>query len=139
MHSARLRRLWSQRFLGAEELEVVSDPKRLFPTGRGDLAQFPGINSHDRAEYARLVTRQLRSRKVRLLPAVQGGGTIFAVKKKDSDKLREVWHGKQLSEVATRPPPPPLLASPGRLLQLEASDSRPIRTSNVQEGLPVLV
>ena len=35
----------------------------------------------DKHEYARLVVRQLRALKVKLLPSVRGGGTVFAVKK----------------------------------------------------------
>ena len=54
---------------------------------------------------------------------------MFAVGKKDSLKMREVWHGSALSEAARRPPPPPYLASPTSLLHLESSDAEPLLVS----------
>ena len=53
-----------------------------------------------------------------------GGGQIFAVGKKDSKKLREVWHGQRVSQSAPRLPSlldlrvPPLLRTSKPLLPI---------------------
>ena len=60
---------------------------------------------------------------------MSGGGTIFAVSKRNSVNLREVWHGAQVSAAAKAPPRPPWLASPTALLDLESSEDSPIRLS----------
>merc|ERR1712136_144112 len=55
------------------------------------LHKFASIGPCDKAEYALLVVRQLHARKVDLRCWVCGGGAIFSVGNKDSDKLREIW------------------------------------------------
>ena len=57
---------------------------------------------------------------------MRGGGCIFAVGKKDSDKQREVWHGSRVSQASADPPSPPDLASPSALLALECTADDPI-------------
>ena len=54
---------------------------------------------------------------------------MFGVGKRDSTKVREVWHGSRVSDAAIRPPPPPHLASPSALLDLESSLDCPVRLS----------
>ena len=60
---------------------------------------------------------------------VASGGVIFPVGKKDSDKVREVWHGAAVSDAAEPPPPPPHLLTPTSLLGLEASVEKPMLVS----------
>jgi len=92
------------------------------------LAKFATVCTGDLDEYAALVVRQLRSRKVELRAHVRGGGAVFAVGKRDSAKLRlrEVWHGARVSDCALPPPAPPCLAGPTALLDLESSIERPL-------------
>lgn len=108
-------------------------PSVLFASAPQGLRQCPGIKDKDRHEYILLVARQLRAQKVALLRNVRAGGTVFGVSKKDSTKVREVWHGKRVSETALPPPAPPHLASPGALLDLESSAEAPIRM-NKRDG-----
>ena len=91
------------------------------------MSCFAGVLDKDRGEYARLVIRQRRSGEVSLANSFLGGGTVFGVGKKDSDKRRELWHGFAVSAAAMHPTPPPLLASPAALLQLESLDAKPVR------------
>ena len=116
--------------LAPDARAIVSDPAKLFPQAdAASLALFPGVRDSDRSEYIKLVVRQLRSGKVRLWSRIRGGGTVFGVGKKDSAKLREVWHGSKVSAAAVRPPVPPHLASPTALLDLEATTARPVHLS----------
>lgn len=88
---------------------------------------------HEKFEYARLVSLQLPSRKVDPAFDVASGGVIFSVSKKDSSRVREVWHGADVSAAAAAPPPPPHLLAPSSLLGLEASVSSPLRVPK-QDG-----
>ena len=89
---------------------VLNDPTALFPKASGDLRAFPGIPQTDQLEYVRLVGSQLASGKVELRREISGGGVVLARSKKDSDKLREVWHGAAVSESSAEPPAPPHLS-----------------------------
>ena len=62
--------------------------------------------------------RQLRSGKVRLHTEPRAAATLFAIGKKDSDKQRVIWNGKDISLAAKRPPKPPLRATPAALAGL---------------------
>ena len=59
------------------------------------LQKFVSIGPRDKAEHAHLVVRQLHARKIELRCWVCGGGAIFSVGKKDSDKLHEIWDGSR--------------------------------------------
>ena len=85
---------------------VLAGSSTMFREAPGGLNRFEGVKAVDRPEYAKLVARQLISRKVELGRSIKGGGTIFGVGKKDSEKLREVWHGNRVSSAACRPPRP---------------------------------
>jgi hypothetical protein len=97
----------------------------IFPRSAMGLEKFPGVRRADKDEYAKLVALQLRSRKVELVDSVLAGGSVFAVGKKGSAKMREVWDGSRISLASQRPPKPPQLASPTAFLDLEATRSRP--------------
>lgn len=71
------------------------------------------------------MVRQLRSRKVALLPEVKCSASIFTVGK-SSGGLREVWNGHDLSTIAAVPPKPPHLAGVTALVDLEATLESPI-------------
>ena len=74
------------------------------------LHKFASIDPRDKKNYALLVVRQLRARKVDLSCRVSRGGAIFSVGKKDSDKLRPFWDGSRVSGASVCPPPPPTSA-----------------------------
>ena len=76
-----------------------------------------------------MVVKQLRCGKLSLATFCKGGGTTFAVGKPGGERLREVWHGRRVSESASAPPKPRHLASPTALTFLECSDGRPLRLS----------
>lgn len=97
----------------------------LFPVDNLEWVRAARIGRDDRGEYARLVVRQLRSRKVALLPSVRSSASIFAVGK-SSGGLREVWNGHDLSTIAATPPKPPHLAGVTALIDLEASSRVPL-------------
>ena len=116
-------------YLPCELKRHLKSPSALFRELPAAAAPFPGIRDRDRQEYARLVRRQLEAEKVELMTTIRAGGTIFAVGKRDSSKLREVWHGAYTSSLARRPPRPQHLAAPSALVDLESSESRPIRVT----------
>ena len=76
-----------------------------------------------------MVVKQLRCGKLSLATFCKGDGTTFAVGKPGGERLREVWHGRRVSESASAPPKPRHLASPTALTFLECSDGRPLRLS----------
>ena len=115
--------------LPVDALRVLSKPSNLFVRSDAGLAHFQGVKGTDRAEYMKLVAAQLRSGKVTLRRRIKGGGTVFAVPKKGSQKLREVWHGSQVSAAAVPAPRPPHVATPSGLLRLESTSGSPLRLS----------
>ena len=98
----------------------------MFPNGVTDASGLSVFRGGARTEYLRLLVRQLRSSKVALALRPAASGTTFAVAKKQSDRQREVWHGGIISELAVKPPHPPLLADPAGLVHLECSVKEPI-------------
>ena len=72
-------------------------------------------------EYVKLVALQLRSRKVVRKRDVKGGGTVFGVAKKGTDKVREVWDGSRVSDSCIPPPKLPMLAIPCSFPRLEVA------------------
>ena len=115
--------------LPAEAKSIILDDKKLFRDAAPGMDHFEGIPESDRVEYVKLVAKQLRSGKLGLASSVRGGGTVLTVSKPGTGKLREVWHGRRVSQAAAPPPPPRHLASPTALLHLEASKERPVRVS----------
>ena len=106
--------------------QLISFGKGLFCADRAALPTRCALSGASRGEYRRLVLRQLRSGKVRLHTEPQVAATLFAVGKKDSDKQRIIWNGKEISEAALKPPKPPLQANPAALSELEATRDRPL-------------
>jgi hypothetical protein len=104
---------------------TLNSADALFQEANLDWVRAARIGLGDRSEYARLVVRQLRSRKVCLRQSVRSSASIFAVGK-SSGGLREVWNGHDLSTLAAIPPKPPHLAGVTALVDLEASDEVPI-------------
>ena len=108
---------------------TLMDPSALFENAPNGLDGFAGVAETERLEYVKLVAKQLRCGKLGLSERVKGGGSVLAVSKPGTGKQREVWHGRQVSQAALRPPVPRHLASPSALLHLEASLERPLRVS----------
>ena len=115
--------------LPSEVRSVVLNERLLFSNANAGLGRFEGIARSEQIEYVKLVAKQLRSGKVGLADSVLGGGPVLAVSKPGTGKLREVWHGRRVSQAAAAPPPPRHLASPTALLHLEASADHPVRVS----------
>ena len=76
-------------------------------------------------EYVALVLRQLKVQKVALAVDPKAAARVFQVPKRNGNQ-REVWDGGRLTRAAQRPPPPPYLANPGALAELEASHDLPL-------------
>ena len=72
----------------------------------------------DCISYLLLVRRQLKCEKVRLRHDIDGGGTVFAVRKKHG-RQREVWHGTKLTQASQPPPRSPCLAGPETFRDIE--------------------
>jgi len=99
--------------------QLLSTPDELFSKAPAGLDRFSGIRREDCQQYARLVIRQLQSRKVDLTFDISAGASVFPLGKRDSSKLREVWDDSRISDAAAIPYKPPNLASPAALLNLE--------------------
>jgi hypothetical protein len=115
-------------FLPSPIRKLLSDPSKLFTfVGRG-----PGAKSRftagRRDEYIKLVVARLRNGQLGLVSEPLAGGTVFPVSKAGG-RLREVWHGKALTQQTVRPPKPPGLAGPSAFRCLEASAEHPLRMS----------
>ena len=115
-------------FLPSPIRKLLSDPSKLFTfVGRG-----PGAKSRftagRRDEYIKLVVARLRNGQLGLVSEPLAGGTVFPVSKAGG-RLREVWHGKALTQQTVRPPKPPGLAGPSAFPCLEASAEHPLRMS----------
>ena len=113
----------------AEVQDVVTRAESMFQTAPCDLASFEGFSAGARKEYAKLIALQLRCGKLGLARSCAGGGTSFTVGKPGGNRLREVWHGRRVSQAAQTPPAPRHLASPTALSFLECSKDRPLRVS----------
>lgn len=96
----------------------VSSRAALFPHGLHDLWQDKARFHVDRAEYTKLVGRQLRCGKLGLSRHVEAVGDTFCVPKHDGARLREVWNGSSISQAAVPPPAPEFLANPSCFVDL---------------------
>lgn len=115
--------------LPKEWQDIVTSADRMFPNPPDGLASFESFSSGCRNEYIKLVCTQLRNGKLGLASSVRGGGTVLAVGKADSQRQREVWHGKRVSAASVSPPPPRHLACPSALVHPEARPGKHIRVS----------
>jgi len=94
---------------------IVSDVSLLFPDGLDGATQFAGVPPLQKQEYGKFVLRALRSRKLVLRSHIVGGGSVFCRSKKDSQRLRLIWHGAEMSTRCRRAPRPPMLLTPEAL------------------------
>ena len=109
--------------------KLVTDGNMLFPNAPGGLEHFEKFSAGSRKEYAKLIVAQLRCGKLGLSKYCKDGGTSLAVGKPGGVRLREVWHGRRVSQAALQPPKPRHLASPTALTLLEAAEDKPVRVS----------
>ena len=94
--------------------EIVS-PEELFPRGMPGSRGLPKCIRGNSKQYARLVGRSLLCGKVVLSDFSHSVASVFVIGKKGSTRLREIWAGNGLSEVALKPRKPrkpPLLGNP---------------------------
>jgi len=92
---------------------IVSDPSLLFPSAQWSSltpALRIGIGKPD---YARLVWTMVANGKVSLMRHPAAAASVFAIPKKGSTNLREIWAGQHISALSARPPAPPRLGNPG--------------------------
>ncbi|CAE7271224.1 UVR8 [Symbiodinium sp. CCMP2592] len=110
---------------------VCSDDKLFLGSSHNldNLAVYDNVLQNDRAEYVKLVVRQLRSQQLGLVATAKGGGTVFAVGKPGGKRQRAVWHGRRVSAAAQAPPKPRHLASPSALAFLECRPQHRVRCS----------
>ena len=108
---------------------VVADSEALFAGAPRGLELFENFSAGSRVEYVKLIVAQLRCGKLGLSQVCKGGGTSLAVGKPGGLRLREVWHGRRVSQAAEVPPKPRHLASPTALTLLEAGEDKPVRVS----------
>ena len=113
-------------FIDSDAKDILGDGETLFCGSDLNHIRAGPIRRDDQAEYAKLVARQLRARKVAFHTNVKCSASVFAVGKSNG-ALREVWNGQDLSACAVVPPRPPHLAGVTALLDLEASAARPVR------------
>lgn len=120
-------------YLGSTYEMLATDPDQLFPQGVAGVPRRATFRSGSALEFARLTVAQLRTGKVVLRRDVKCASETFFVHKSDGIRLREVWHGRLLTQAAPRPPKPPLLASPASLSGLQCSDDRKVHVS-IRDG-----
>ena len=109
--------------------DMVCNDECLFGNAPPSLAHYENVLPKDRAEYVKLVVRQLRARQLGLTAQARGGGTVFAVGKPGGTRQRAVWHGRRVSAAAKPPPKPRHLASPSAPALLESRPGHKIRCS----------
>ena len=108
----------TQRHIPPELHSMVTAPDTLFPACcRGDTGEFSISSFRDRAEYLKLVWRQLQCGKLKLRRQVHACGDVFSVSK-SGGRQREIWNGSIISAKAERPPPPLHLANPSCFVDL---------------------
>ncbi|CAE7547923.1 unnamed protein product [Symbiodinium natans] len=76
------------------------------------------VKADQRDEYVRLVVRELKCGKLRLVSKAHGLGGVFGVAKANG-RQRKIWNGSALSGLAAEPPRPYRLASPSSFLDVE--------------------
>ena len=100
-------------YMDPAHARALADPAVLFlheiPTDVSEHKRFTG----SRREYVNLTARMAISGKVRFRHKAWASAQVFAVGKKSSGQLREVWCGDRISAVAAKPPLPPRLGNPG--------------------------
>lgn len=72
----------------------------LFPNELPDNCRRATFLSGQQPEYVRLVVRQLRADKVRLVEHARGLANIFVIGKPGEGAQREIWDGGALAEAA---------------------------------------
>ena len=109
-------------------VDTITDGAKLFPDITPAHAKLPRYRG-DRAEYTKLVARQLAGRRVRLRLNIVGGGPCFFISKPGKDALRHLWNGHFVSDACLPAPPPRHLATPTTFVHLRATADRPVYLS----------
>lgn len=117
------------RCLPADVQQTLREPKLLFPGVAAGSMRIPDLAAKELREYCKLTCRQLRSGKLLLTSSPAAGGGCFCIGKRDSTKVREIWHGGRVSRACARPPCPRWLASPSALARLVTKPGQPFRLS----------
>ena len=115
--------------LDPDARSIVSNPSLLFPGVVAGATNVPSIDHRNATKYIKLVATQLRSGKIGLTYRPAAGGVSFAVGKRGSDKVREVWHGAAVSDLCMPPPTPPHLLPPTAVVYLQCDVDSPYSMS----------
>ena len=106
-----------EKLLPPELADSVMDVEKMFPFCMPVQPGPVGPEGAERAEYVKLVFRQLQCGKTLLRLQCEAIGDVFCVAKSHG-KQREVWNGSLISQVAARPPGPAKLANPSCFVDL---------------------
>ena len=106
-----------EKLLPPELADSVMDVEKMFPFCMPMQPGPVGPEGAERAEYVKLVFRQLQCGKTLLRLQCKAIGDVFCVAKSHG-KQREVWNGSLISQVAARPPGPAKLANPSCFVDL---------------------
>ena len=122
-------RLNPMQDLPDRDRELLLNPALFFPYGTGHLPRRHRFNCGEPKEYAALVARHLRAGKLLLRLSVLASGSIFTRRKRDPNRMRDIWDGGLVTAAAVSPPKPPFLGNPSALAELEASCDAPLLDS----------
>ena len=109
--------------------DILTDPSLLYPDGVAGSASLRTSSDAHPGDRASHVINGLRSGKLRLMRRPAASADVFNIEKADSTKLREIWNGRTLSDLACRPDKPLLQANPAALANLECCDDVPLYLS----------
>ena len=106
-----------EKLLPPELADSVMDVEKMFPFCMPVQPGPVGPEGAERAEYVKLVFRQLQCGKTLLRLQCKVVGDVFCVAKSHG-KQREIWNDSMISQVVARPPGPAKLANPQLLCGL---------------------
>jgi hypothetical protein len=109
--------------------DILKHPDLLYPNGVASNTSIRTSSDAHPGDRTSHVINGLRSGKLRLMRRPAASADVFNIEKADSQKLREIWNGSALSDLACRPDKPLLQANPAALANLEGSDDLPLYLS----------
>jgi hypothetical protein len=98
----------------------LRDPSYLFPDPIPETVASRKRFIGPQSEYLRLTAKMLECGKVRLMFKPKASASTFAIGKRESMRLREVWSGNHVSRCARTPPKPPRLGNPAVFVRIRA-------------------
>ena len=99
---------------------AVTNPDHIFPDGLQLVPEMRYRSAEDKAEYIKLVVREVECGKLRFRKTVFGVASVFGAAKSMPGRQRKIWNGSELSAAAAPPPCPERLANPSSFLDIDA-------------------